>query len=86
MRVRSDRRLQFAVPRSELWAAITQVERYPDWWPWLRDFDAPSLKPGARWSCRVHPPLPYSLRLLLTIDDVEAETSVTATITGDVEG
>jgi hypothetical protein len=65
---------------------MTRVDQFPTWWPWLRDFDAIELKPGARWQCRVHPPLPYSLRLVITIEDVVPEASVTATVTGDVEG
>ena len=86
MRVNSDRRLHFPVPRSELWEALNQVDRYPAWWPWMRDFDAIALKPGARWRCQIHPPLPYTLRLVIAIDDVVPERSVTATVTGDVEG
>jgi hypothetical protein len=65
---------------------MTRVDRYTTWWPWLRDFDAIELKSGARWQCRVHPPLPYSLRLVVTIEEVVPETSVEATVTGDIEG
>jgi uncharacterized protein YndB with AHSA1/START domain len=86
MLVHSDRRHRFGVPRSELWDTITQVDRYPTWWPWLRSFDATDLKPGAEWQCRVQPPLPYSIRLIITIEDVVAEQSVAATVSGDVEG
>jgi uncharacterized protein YndB with AHSA1/START domain len=86
MLVHSDRRHHFGVPRSELWSMITQVDRYPTWWPWLRSFNATELKAGAEWQCRVQPPLPYSLRLVITIEDVVAEESVAATVSGDVEG
>jgi uncharacterized protein YndB with AHSA1/START domain len=84
--VHSDRRHQFPVSRSELWEAITHVDHYPTWWPWLRGFEATELKVGAEWRCRVQPPLPYSLRLVITIDDLVAEQSVSATVSGDVEG
>src|SRR5215207_4225533 len=35
----SDRRYRFAVDREELWSALTRVQDYQSWWPWLRHFD-----------------------------------------------
>ena len=86
MLVHSDRRHHFPVPRSELWEAIVRVDEYQDWWPWLRSFDGTELKAGMQWQCRVQPPLPYSLRMVIDLDEVVAAELVTATVSGDIEG
>lgn len=86
MEVRSDRRYRFAVPPPELWAAITAVDRYRGWWPWLRRFDAESFEAGATWSCTVQPPLPYTLRFTIHLEEVEPSRFVTAEIDGDIVG
>lgn len=70
----------------ELWEAMVRVDDYPDWWPWLRHFEATAVEPGDRWRCRVQPPLPYSLTFDVTIADVVATERVTATITGEITG
>jgi len=50
---------------------MVSVEDYQTWWPWLRHCDAESFEPGARWTCVVQPPLPYSLRFRITLDEIE---------------
>ena len=82
----SDRRHQFAVERAELWASMCRVDRYREWWPWLRSFEASALRSGDRWRCRVQPPLPYALRFDVTIDEVVPGELVTATVSGDIAG
>jgi hypothetical protein len=84
--VRSDRRYDFAVAPDELWAALSRIEHYSSWWPWLRQFRAQSFCPGARWDCVVQPPLPYAVRFRLEIDEVVAPEYVTALIDGDISG
>jgi uncharacterized protein YndB with AHSA1/START domain len=84
--VRSDRRHRFDVDPDALWAAITSVEDFPAWWPWLRRFDGDRLAPGERWDCTVQPPLPYTLRFTLEIDEVAPAELVTARVSGDLAG
>lgn len=86
MRIHSDRRDAFEVPPEELWAAMSEVGCFRGWWPWLRELDASALEPGAIWSAVVQPPLPYRLRFDVHILDVVALASVTAKVTGDIEG
>lgn len=84
---RSDRRWRFDVPRDELWDRINATEEYPDWWPWLRDFDADAgLERGSSWRCAVSPPLPYVVRFVIGFDHVEVGRVVETTVTGDVDG
>ncbi len=84
--VLSDRRYRFDVPPARLWSAATSVERYREWWPWLRRFDAERFAPGERWACQVQPPLPYVVRFDVVIDDVRPAELVRARIEGDVVG
>jgi uncharacterized protein YndB with AHSA1/START domain len=84
--VESDRRYRFAVGPEELWSALTRVEDYRSWWPWLRHFDGSAFAAGERWACVVQPPLPYSLRFTISLREVVAPRFVTATIEGDIGG
>ena len=86
VRIRSDRRHSFDVSPEELWAAMAQVDRFRDWWPWLRRFDATSLSTGDVWTATVQPPLPYRLTFDLFITEAEAPSFVAVDVTGDIEG
>ena len=86
MRFESDRRYQLPVSPTELWAALTRLDRYQLWWPWLREFDAQLLAGDETWDCLVQPPLPYRVRFAVALEEVTAPTTVRASITGDVVG
>ena len=86
MEIRSDRRWGFDVGPAALWDAIAGVEHYRKWWPWLRRFEAEGLVAGDTWNCVVQPPLPYTLRFRVQLDEVEPHRLVAATVTGDVAG
>ncbi len=86
MRVRSDRTYRFAVPPAALWEACSAVEHYRRWWPWLRSFEAEALTDGAVWRCVVQPPLPYTLRFDLALEEVVPTRFVRAGVTGDIAG
>lgn len=85
-RLRTDRRYPLDGPPQRAWDALTRVEEYQRWWPWVRRFDARALAPGARWQAKIRVPMPWSLRFTLDIDAVEAPERVDATISGDIEG
>jgi hypothetical protein len=74
------------VSPTELWAALTRLDRYQLWWPWLREFDAQLLAGDETWDCLVQPPLPYRVRFVVALEEVTAPTTVRASITGDVVG
>ncbi len=86
MRLRSDRRYRLPLTPGEVWARVSSVDEYPSWWPWLRAFDGADLVAGAMWSCEVRPPLPYSVRFVLTVGETVPERSVAATVRGDIVG
>lgn len=86
MDVSSDRRYRFEIGPEELWPLMVQVDDYRRWWPWLRACDATTFEPGAQWRCVVQPPLPYSLRFRITLDEIEVGRYASATIDGDITG
>ena len=86
MEVRSARRFQFDAAPPALWSALSSVDDYPHWWPWLRSFDARTLAPGQEWRCTVKPPLPYVVRFTIRFDEVHPEQQIDATVRGDIEG
>ena len=86
MEVRSDRTFAFTVGPAELWSALTGVEHYRSWWPWLRHFDGASFVEGARWRCAVRAPLGYPVRFEVALSDVVPGRSAVAEVTGDIAG
>ena len=84
--IRSDRRFTFDQPPDEVWAAMARTSAYTRWWPWLRRLDAVGLRAGDVWACHVQPPLPYSLRFTITLDEVVDGRSVRATVAGEIVG
>jgi hypothetical protein len=82
----SDRRWRFDVEPAVLWDTIDTTADFRTWWPWLRRFDGHGLVAGDVWTAVVQPPLPYSLRFTITLDEVHPPSTVTATIAGEIEG
>ena len=86
MRLTTDRRYDFPLSAGEFWARIGQVDHYQRWWPWLHEFDGQALRAGDVWQCEVHPPAPYVVRFSVALEQVIVDKSVTARISGDIEG
>ncbi|MEA2827840.1 MAG: hypothetical protein QOG43_2279 [Actinomycetota bacterium] len=86
MEVRSDRTFAFAAGPADLWSALTSVDRYPAWWPWLRRFQGVTFTDGAHWRCAVRAPLLYRVRFEVVLSDVVAGRSAAAAVTGDIAG
>ena len=86
MRLRTHREISFPFGADELWKRIAAVERFPNWWPWLRTFDGQHLRAGETWECTVQPPLPYTVSFTVTIDEIVVGQSIRAHVHGDIEG
>jgi hypothetical protein len=84
--VQSDRHYRFAVSRPGVWEALTQVDRYRTWWPWLRSFDGRAFAAGERWRCVVKPQLPYTLEFVIALESVSETESAGARLSGDIDG
>ena len=86
MELASDRRYQVPATPQVVWSRLAATDEYQGWWPWLREFEATGLHAGDEWRCRVRPPLPYTVRFTIFIDDVEPPRTVGAHIDGDIIG
>ncbi len=81
----SDRLFTFPEPPDAIRAVLADTDRYQEWWPWLIEFDADGLHPGARWRCAVRSPLRTTLRFRLLIDRADAQL-IAARLVGDLAG
>jgi hypothetical protein len=81
-----DRWWDFELPPDELWATLSRTDEYPDWWSWLREFDAEGLHDGAIARCVIRAPLPYALRFTVRVERAVKAELVDTTIHGDLEG
>jgi uncharacterized protein YndB with AHSA1/START domain len=86
VKLHSDRRYHVAATREAVWARLTATDEYQQWWPWLREFEASGLASGDEWRCRIRPPLPYTLRFTIVLDEVDEPRTVAARIHGDIAG
>ncbi len=86
MELASDRRWCFDAPPDDVWVALAATSEYRTWWPWLTSFDAVGLVAGARWQCTVRPPLRYSVRFAIDLEQIEAPRLLTARVSGDITG
>jgi hypothetical protein len=86
MEIRSDRTYRFELAPDELWTALGRVGDYPRWWSWLVGFDGRRLAAGEVWTCAVRPPLPYTVRFRIALDEVDAPHRIAAHLDGDLTG
>jgi hypothetical protein len=84
--ITTERCYEFPHGREAIWALISDVDAYQEWWSWLRIFEAQGLVTGDEWRCEVQPPLPYAVRFRVLIDHVIAPLEVRARVEGDVVG
>jgi uncharacterized protein YndB with AHSA1/START domain len=81
-----DRTFAFGVSAADLWKVLSRVDDYPRWWSWLTTFDADGLHAGAVARCVVRPPLPYSLRFSVHVEEATPARLVAARVSGDLDG
>ncbi len=86
MAIHSDRRYVFTAPTGAVWAALTNVDDYLAWWPWLVRFDGNDFRVGARWHCTVRSPLRYGVRFEIELTEVTPPTYAAAEVVGDISG
>jgi uncharacterized protein YndB with AHSA1/START domain len=86
VRLDSDHRYRFSVPPEALWSALANTAGYRTWWPWLSAFEANGLVAGDVWRCSVRPPLPYTLRFAIHLDEVVPTELIAARVAGDIAG
>lgn len=86
MRIESDRRYLLQATPTVAWAALSRVDEYQRWWPWLQRFDGTALDAGQRWHCVVQPPLPYRVGFTVVLEEVATGVTAAARLEGDIVG
>jgi hypothetical protein len=71
-----------------LWDKLCQRDRYPEWWPWMRDLETTGegIEPGAELDFVVVSPLPYRMRLNVRVVDSTRPQVVEAEVDGHLRG
>jgi hypothetical protein len=81
---------RFTLPASpeRVWSAIGQFDRYEEWWSWLSELrvDGHGLAAGAVLDGTVVPPLPYRMRVRVTLLECIASREIRAAVAGDLRG
>ena len=87
MEIHSDRRWDFDVPAPALWDAIAGVHALPSaGGRGCAGSRRRASSRATRGECVVQPPLPYTLRFRIALDEVDPHRLVAASLTGDVTG
>lgn len=81
---------KIAADRQAVWEALKHPVEWPRWWPFVRAVDeldagdADGL--GARYRFHWASRLPYSIRLLTTVTDIQEPNLIRARAEGDLRG
>lgn len=84
--ITSDRRWRFDAPVEVVWAAMADTAGFQQRWPWLERFDGRGLMTGDRWHATVRSPMPYRVRVSISIDAIAEHERIDASVHGDVTG
>lgn len=78
----------FALAPADMWAEMTDVARFEEWWQWLRDLELlrGGIVTGGGMTFGVVSPLPYSLRMVIDFVEVVPEQKIVADVSGDLRG
>ena len=88
---RFHRRFDFPVAPAVLWATLADPAHYLEWWGWLRSLDGDGfavggLRAGTVARCAIETPLPYSLKVTVTVERVLRGRLVATAVDGDLRG
>ena len=83
---RLDRSFDFEVGPDRFWSVISRTADYRSWWSWLRHIDADELREGTVARCLVRGPVPYDLRLVITVRRLVPTELLDTAVAGDLEG
>lgn len=82
-----DGRYLFPAPPEHVWATMSRVEEFPGWWRWLKEYTIEGgLVEGGKLRGLVVPPVPYTFFVTINIQQVEPARSISAHLTGDLDG
>jgi uncharacterized protein YndB with AHSA1/START domain len=70
----------------QVWAALTAVDAYRDWWPWLEGLEGASPAPGVGLYATIRAPARYRVRCMVRFTEVDRPHRLAAEIEGDLGG
>ena len=78
----------FELSPEQLWAEITDVERFERWWSWLHDveLDPDRVDAGSVLTFAIVSPLPYRLRCRVEMSAVVPGELIETDVSGDLKG
>lgn len=81
-----DRTWVFPTRPDEFFTTVSRTDDFTDWWSWLRRCEIDGVYAGAQARCLIQAPLPYTLRLTITIEAVERDALIATRVGGDLHG
>lgn len=83
-----DGRYHFDGSPDEVFHTMSQVEDFPAWWRWLRNYEIENggLAPGGVLRGLVVPPIPYTFHVSILVDDLDPGSFIRARLRGDLHG
>lgn len=83
-----DRAFAFPVSVAELWATMGRVDCFSSWWSWLQEFsvEGEGLQSGTVLHGVVAPPVPFRMRLDVSVEECVPTRCISAVVHGDLEG
>lgn len=83
-----DNRYLFDGTPRQVFDTMAQVDDFPAWWRWLRDYEIEGggLHPGGVLRGLVVPPIPYTFHVSIHVDHIEPGSSIRARLRGDLDG
>ncbi|MBV8950504.1 MAG: hypothetical protein JOZ99_06495 [Actinobacteria bacterium] len=78
----------FPLAPQRLWALIEDPANFERWWGWLHDVHCtdPLITAASVLTGVVDPPVPFSMRVRVTIDECEPARHIAASVGGDLRG
>ena len=79
---------RFDASPEELWRELARVDRFEEWWPWMRNvrLSGKALTPGSVISFGIDPPVPFKMTISVAVTDSHAPDWLEGDVSGDLSG
>ncbi len=79
---------RFEATPQQLWRELGRVDRFEEWWPWMRDvrLEGEALAQGSVISFGIDPPVPFKMTINVAVTDSEPPHLVEGEVSGDLWG
>lgn len=79
---------RFEASPEDLWEELGRVDRFEDWWPWMRNvgLDGEALAPGSVISFGIEPPVPFKMTISVSVTDSDRPHWIEGDVSGDLSG